>query len=49
MALAWVLPRECSRGSWLVLPAPEQIEANLKAVDVVLSQETLDRIETILA
>lgn len=49
MALAWVLRQGNVASALVGASRPEQIEANSKAVDVVLSQETLDRIETILA
>ncbi len=49
MALAWILRQEFAASALVGASRPEQIEANVRAVEVDLSQETLDRIEAILA
>lgn len=49
MALAWILRQENVASALVGASRPEQIEANVRAVEVDLSQETLDRIEAILA
>lgn len=48
MALAWVLRQPNVASALVGASRPEQIEANCKAVNVTLSQDTLDRIEEIL-
>ncbi|HAN94537.1 MAG: aldo/keto reductase family protein [Limnochordia bacterium] len=49
MALAWVLRQPNVASALVGASRPEQIEANVKAVDVELSQELLEKIEEILA
>ncbi|MCK9524718.1 MAG: aldo/keto reductase family protein [Limnochordia bacterium] len=49
LALAWVLRQPGVASALVGASRPEQIEANCKAVDVELSQDTLARIEEILA
>lgn len=49
MALAWILRQPNVASALVGASRPEQIEANCRAVDVQLSQDTLDRIEEILA
>ena len=49
MALAWILRQSNVASALVGASRPEQIEANCKAVEVHLSQETLDKIEEILA
>ena len=49
MALAWILRQPNVASALVGASRPEQIEANCKAVHVTLSQDTLDRIEEILA
>ncbi len=49
MALAWILRQPNVASALVGASRPEQIEANCKAVDVTLSQDTLDRIEEILS
>jgi aryl-alcohol dehydrogenase-like predicted oxidoreductase len=49
MALAWILRQGNVASALVGASRPEQIEANCKAVEVDLSQDTLDRIEAILA
>ena len=49
MALAWILRQPNVASALVGASRPEQIEANCKAVDVTLGQDTLDRIEGILA
>lgn len=49
LALAWVLRQPAIASALIGASRPEQIQENVKAVDVKLSQETLDRIETILS
>lgn len=49
MALAWVLRQPNVASALVGASRPEQIEANVKAVEIALSQDTLDTIEAILA
>lgn len=49
MALAWILRQQNVASALVGASRPEQIEANVKAVDVELCQATLDKIEAILA
>lgn len=49
MALAWILRQPNVASALVGASRPEQIEANAKAVEVELCQETLDKIEAILA
>ena len=49
MALAWVLRQPNVASALVGASRPDQIEANVKAVDVELSPELLDKIEEILA
>lgn len=49
MALAWILRQSNVASALVGASRPEQIEANAKAVEVELCQETLDKIEAILA
>ena len=49
MALAWVLRQPNVASALVGASRPEQLEANVKAVDVELSQELLEKIEEILA
>lgn len=49
LALAWVLRQPNVASALVGASRPEQIEANVKAVDVELSPETLEKIEEILA
>ncbi len=49
LALAWVLRQPAISSALIGASRPDQIKENVKAVEVKLSQETLDRIETILA
>ncbi|HKM43479.1 MAG TPA: aldo/keto reductase family protein [Limnochordia bacterium] len=49
MALAWILRQPNVASALVGASRPEQIEANCKAVDVNLNQDTLDKIEEILA
>lgn len=49
MALAWILRQPNVASALVGASRPEQIEANVKAVDVELSPETLEKIEEILA
>lgn len=49
MALAWILRQPNVASALVGASRPEQIEANAKAVEVELCQETLDTIEAILA
>lgn len=49
LALAWILRQPNIASALIGATRPEQVEENVKAVDVQLSQETLDRIETILS
>ncbi len=49
LALAWVLRLPAISSALIGASRPEQIQENVKAVDVKLSEETLARIEAILA
>src|SRR5690554_1419112 len=49
MALAWILRQPNVASALVGASRPEQIEANVKAVDIELSPETLEKIEEILA
>ncbi|NMP22328.1 aldo/keto reductase family protein [Sulfobacillus harzensis] len=49
LALAWVLRHKAISSALIGASRPEQIRENVKAVEVSLSQEILDRIEAILA
>lgn len=49
MALAWILRQPNVTSALVGASRPEQIEANVKAVEVKLCHETLDKIEAILA
>ncbi|NMB02085.1 MAG: aldo/keto reductase [Firmicutes bacterium] len=49
MALAWVLRQPNVASALVGASRPEQIEANVKAVDIELSSETFNKIEEILA
>lgn len=49
LALAWILRQPAVSSALIGASKPEQIKENVKALDVKLSQETLDRTETILA
>lgn len=49
LALAWILTQPNVASALVGASRPEQIEANVKAVEVHLTQETLDEIEEILA
>ncbi|KQX51771.1 MULTISPECIES: aldo/keto reductase family protein [unclassified Paenibacillus] len=48
LALAWVLRQPGISSALIGATRPEQIEENVKAVDVVLGTETLEQIEVIL-
>ncbi|MDI9440838.1 MAG: aldo/keto reductase [Firmicutes bacterium] len=49
MALAWILRQPNVASALVGATRPEQIEANVKAVEVELSEDTLAKIEEILA
>ncbi len=49
MALAWILRQPNVTSALVGASRPEQIEANVKAVEVELCHETLDKIEALLA
>lgn len=49
MALAWILRQPNVASALVGASRPDQIEANVKAVDVELSPETFEKIEEILA
>lgn len=49
MALAWILRQPNVASALVGASRPEQIEANVKAVEIELCQDTLDKIEAILA
>lgn len=49
MALAWILRKPNVASALVGASRPEQIEANVKAVEVELSQDILDKIEEILS
>lgn len=49
LALAWILRQPAIASALIGASKPEQILENVKALDVRLSQETIERIETILA
>ncbi|NLJ80498.1 MAG: aldo/keto reductase [Firmicutes bacterium] len=49
MALAWVLRQPNVASALVGATRPEQIEANVKAIEVTLDEEILERIEEILA
>ncbi|SFL69108.1 voltage-dependent potassium channel beta subunit, animal [Paenibacillus sp. 1_12] len=48
LALAWVLRQPGVSSALIGATQPHQIEENVKAIDVQLSSDTLDKIETIL-
>lgn len=48
LALAWTLRQPVVASALIGASRPEQVEENVKASGIVLSQETLDRIEEIL-
>ncbi|MNP55838.1 L-glyceraldehyde 3-phosphate reductase [compost metagenome] len=48
LSLAWVLRQRNVSSALIGASKPEQIEENTKAVDVILSQDTLDTIDHIL-
>src|SRR5690606_38910334 len=48
LALAWVLRIPNIASALIGASRPEQIEENVKAADIKLDQETIDRIEAIL-
>ncbi|HBG08633.1 MAG TPA: aldo/keto reductase, partial [Firmicutes bacterium] len=49
MSLAWILRQPNVASALVGASRPEQIEANVKAVEVELSSELLDKIEAILS
>ncbi|MBU9714233.1 aldo/keto reductase family protein [Evansella tamaricis] len=49
LALAWILRQPNVASALIGASKPEQVEQNVKAIDVTLSEDTLSRIETILA
>ncbi|ADU94353.1 MULTISPECIES: aldo/keto reductase family protein [Geobacillus] len=49
LALAWVLRQPNVASALIGASRPEQVEENVKAVDVVLSEDVLEKIEGILA
>jgi aryl-alcohol dehydrogenase-like predicted oxidoreductase len=48
LALAWVLRQPNVASALIGASRPEQVEENVKAVDVQLTEEVLDKIEQIL-
>ncbi|BBU39697.1 hypothetical protein APP_19890 [Aeribacillus pallidus] len=49
MALAWVLRHPNIARALIGASRPEQVEENIKAVDVQLTEDVLEKIEQILA
>jgi voltage-dependent potassium channel beta subunit len=49
LALAWILRQPDIASALIGASRPEQVEENVKAIDVKLSPDVLERIETILA
>lgn len=49
LALAWILRQPAISSALIGASKPEQIRENVKAVDLTLSEETLSRIDAILA
>lgn len=48
LALAWVLRKQNVASALIGASKPSQVEENVKAIDVVLTEDVLDRIEEIL-
>jgi voltage-dependent potassium channel beta subunit len=48
LALAWILRHPAISSAIIGASRPQQVEENVKAVDLVLTQDVLDRIENIL-
>jgi|GEM_PF-5236399 aryl-alcohol dehydrogenase-like predicted oxidoreductase len=49
LAFAWVLRQSNVASALIEASKPEQVEENVKAVDVQLSDEVIEKIEEILA
>ncbi len=49
LSLAWILVQKNVSSALIGASRPEQVEENVKAVDIVLSQDVIDAIEGILA
>lgn len=48
LALAWILRQPNVASALIGASRPEQVEENVKAIDVTLSEEILQKIENIL-
>ena len=48
LALAWILRHPSISSAIIGASRPEQVEENVKAVDLILTQDVLDEIENIL-
>ena len=49
LALAWILHQPGITSALIGASRPEQVEENVKAVDIELSDEVLERIEEIIS
>ncbi|GAJ40705.1 hypothetical protein GCA01S_049_00210 [Parageobacillus caldoxylosilyticus NBRC 107762] len=49
MALAWVLRQPNVASALIGASRPEQVKENIKAVDIQLTEDVLEKIEQILA